>query len=364
MSNTARGIQYPVGSDPGTLATHFSNLATTADAAIAFDAGYKNIFINGGFDIWQRGASHSTSGSIAADRWPVYTSVDTFNASRIVLGAGAYLPVGFKYGYTISNTNGGTTGSYTSLQQLIEGVHTCNGLTVTVSFWAMANSGAPTIGLSFDQVFGTTGGTTTVNGASFGNPTLTSSWARYSYTTTVPALPSYFTLGSNGNDYLGFNMWLSAGSTHATRSGNLTNQNVDISLAGLQMEVGPAVTAFERRPVAAELALCQRYYERQNYPGSDNAVAGGVCWSTNGAYHAVTCVTKRRIPTVTYAGTWEAVIGAYVRPGSLTISDASVTSAQVVLVPTSNDCIVGHGSLLRTGVGGNNYIAFDAELPT
>jgi hypothetical protein len=366
MSNTARGIQYPVGSDSGNLATHFSNLATTADSAVALDAGYKNIFINGGFDIWQRGTSHNTNNTFAADRWQVSTNVDSFSASQIVLGAGATLPAGFKHGYTISNTNGGTADSYTVIQQLIENVHTCNGLTVTVSFWAKANSGAPTLGMSFDQVFGTGGSPTgDVQNASFGNPTLTGSWARYSYTTTIPALPSSFTLGTSNNDYLRFVLWLSAGSNRATRSGNIGYQNVNISIAGLQMEVGPAATAFERRPIGVELALCQRYYEKRdatmNY---GNDLTNGISYHTGAPIVARWdyIVEKRSNGTISYpfngSTRWVTWSGAQVF-GSLTMSTSvNRSKTGAVLATTTNSPQIGAGWL------DNFIVVCDAELPT
>jgi len=78
------------------------------------------------------------------------------------------------------------------------------------------------------------------SGFTWSKETLASGWRRYSYT---------FTVGSNpaaGNNCL--RLWFRNAGTRNT-------------VTGFQLEPGPVSTPFEQRPIATELALCQRYYE-------------------------------------------------------------------------------------------------------
>ena len=56
---------------------------------------------------------------------------------------------------------------------------------------------------------------------------------------------------------------------NATATDNQTNlteiENGYIDFTDIQLEVGPAATAFERRPIGVELGMCQRYYQK-SYP--------------------------------------------------------------------------------------------------
>ena len=65
-------------------------------------------------------------------------------------------------------------------------------------------------------------------------------------------------------------------------------------------------TPFEKRPIAAELALCQRYYETgRTYSGGYGAIGIGV-------YHSVQWkVQKRTAPTLNYSVVQITNVSAY-----------------------------------------------------
>ena len=75
----------------------------------------------------------------------------------------------------------------------------------------------------------------------------------------------------------------------------LTNKSFYIS--GWQLEKGSVATPFEHRPIGAELALCQRYYEF--IPGANVKAAGYSTAGTEGSrQYFGFAVTKRAAPTL------------------------------------------------------------------
>ncbi len=94
-----------------------------------------------------------------------------------------------------------------------------------------------------------------------GAVTLTTSWARYSLSVTVPSI-SGKTIGTA--DSLTLGLWTSAGTTFATRASSIGIQTATIDMWGVQVEYGSKATPFETATgtLGGELALCQRYYYR------------------------------------------------------------------------------------------------------
>jgi len=74
-------------------------------------SGFRNIVINGGFDIWQRGTSAAFTttvlSSFQADRWSCYRSVTGADATQSRISSGLD---GFQYALRMQRNNG-TTGT-------------------------------------------------------------------------------------------------------------------------------------------------------------------------------------------------------------------------------------------------------------
>ena len=258
-------------------------------------AGFRNAVINGNFDIWQRGTSQSGTGYGSDDRWRNHHNGSTKTHSREAFALGQTdVPGNPSYfSRTVVSSVAGAS-HYVHKYQLIEDVRTFAGETMTLSFWAKADA-PKNIAVDFVQWFGTGG--TPSPGLRFGVQKfpVTSSWQKIATTVAVPGLAGK-TLGTDGESSLLVVFWFDAGSDYADRTAGLGQQSGTFDLAQVQLEPGGVATPFERRPMAAELALCQRYFERGT--GSQHIFSGRVV--VNNQYYKGTsfAVTKRADPTV------------------------------------------------------------------
>jgi hypothetical protein len=220
--------------------------------------GFRNIVINGGFDVWQRGTSAAftttASASFQADRWSCYRSVTGADATQSRVSAGLD---GFQYALRMQR-NSGTTG----IQKMYVGTSfetsTATKLVnkpVVLSFYARAGSNYSAAGSGLEVLLQNGTGTET-NGVYVGftsgtnviytTATLTTSWQRFTYYGVMPATSSQLLV------QFAFNSVGTAGA----------NDYADIT--GVQLEQNYQPTPFEQRPIGIELQLCMRYY--QNYP--------------------------------------------------------------------------------------------------
>ena len=268
-------------------ASAIRTLGNAIDASLwssGFGQAGKNKIINGNFGVNQRAfTSTTTTTTYTFDRWITSLSDGTVTYSSQAFTPGA-APVA---GYEGTNflrivTSGQTLSSARSaIQQRIEDVRTLAGQTVTVSFWAKAASGTPFIASTFQQVFGS-GGSTTVN-VTGQKTAITTSWARYSFTFSVPSL-SGLTIGTSS--YLQLRLFTSGGSDEATQNASMGIQNGTIDIWGVQVEAGSTATPFQiaTGTLQGELAACQRYYYRAT--------------ATNGAYGTLSAVGIAQSTTV------------------------------------------------------------------
>ncbi len=204
----------------------------------------RNLIINGGFDVWQRGTSATHASSYLADRWKNYHSVAEA-VSRQAFTPGQTDVDGFPTYYA---RHGGGSAAWYVLDQRIENVRLTAGKEVTISYW-MKGSSAFTNAGAYTQNFGS-GGSGEVFSANLTH-SITTSWAKHTTTWTMPSITGK-TIGAN--NYLMISILRA----------NLTNVTVEI--ANVQLEIGGSATDFEQRTYAEELRLCQRYYQRYGYP--------------------------------------------------------------------------------------------------
>jgi hypothetical protein len=236
----------------------------------------QNFCIGGGFDIWQRGTSFTTSSFIyTADRWYQEASVST-TSSQQTTGA----PNGARYVYRMEL---GATGGF-SLKQVIETANTVNlqGKTITYSFlirknatydadviFSIAKNSTVDAGITAAG-WTAMGSTATIPNASLPTGTTSTDWYQASVTINVP------------NDGTANSLRLRiASSTLTVPSGAY------LEVALVQVEVGSTRTNFNRAggTIQGELAACQRYYVSWNRDAavSDAGIATGFASSTTSA---------------------------------------------------------------------------------
>lgn len=323
--------------------TDLSNYANMTTTPIS---GFRNAIINGDFRINQRAFTSATAdNAYGFDRWMIEVS-----------GGCTYTPVAFALGNAISGyepinharlvtTGQSGAGVYSVLEQRIEDVRTYAGQTITISFWAKAASGTPKVSVEMNQFWGSSA--TTNNNA--GSVTLSTSWQRYSVTTTLGSA-SGKTIA--GNHHLGLLLWVSAGTNFSARTNSLGIQTNTFDFWGVQVESGSVATPFEQRPIGTELALCQRYYWRISSAGHPYSRYGsGHAYSTvNASPMVVFPVTMRAAPTsfeanhlALYAGgsvisaSYSAIDSVNTNVGTLTISSSGLTAGTLYMLISNNN---------------------------
>ena len=313
-----------------------SDIRTLGDAidTSVWNVGYgqagKNKVINGDFSINQRNfTSVTTTATYMFDRFQTTLADGTVTYTPQVFTPGT-APVS---GYEATNylrcvTTGQTlTTAEARITTKMENVRTFAGQTVTVSFWAKAGSGTPSIALELIQTFGS-GGSTSVTGIISTKQAITTGWARYTWTGTVPSIAGK-TVGT-ANDCLQAVIWLSAGSSFNSRTASLGIQSNTFDIWGVQVEYGSKATPFQTATgtIQGELAACQRYF--QIYPtGSDAQAWSGQFYSTTAArlYKDLPVIMRTSsqsvtVPTGTFTNFIEQVGVATRTPTALTAGSA------------------------------------------
>jgi hypothetical protein len=306
-----------------------------------YDRTGRNKIINGNFDIWQRGTSFNLN-QYTADRWYNNFNVGASTVTRQNFTLSQTdVPGNPSYYYRATVTSGGTANSYALLFQRIEDVRTFQGQTVTVSFWAKADA-TKFVSVEFQQNFGT-GGSPSATRTSIGVTkfTLTSYWAKYTATVSIPSI-SGKTLGSDGNDNLGFNIWFEAGSDYNSRTDTLGLQSGTFDIAQVQIEEGSTATKFEELPLSTQLQLCQRYYDNN---GGDGYLFYGNSLGTLAIASLILPVSMRTGPTV------------------VVILDNS-SNCTIFTGPFGPGCIAASGNPVNPSVGTylDLRVSVDAEL--
>ena len=187
----------------------------------------------------------------------------------------------------VTHISSGSVAKY----QNIEDITKLAGKTVTLSFWAKANSNK-NISVSFAQVFGTGGSpSAVVTNIGAWLIALTTTWQKFTKTVTIPSIVGK-TIGSNPNSSY----------THVrfTFDDLTLNQSGTFDIAQVQLEEGSVATPFEQRPVVLELSLCQRYYEKVK--SQPTLGAAGIYDGNQTIAMFVFKVLKRVMPSVNSVG--------------------------------------------------------------
>lgn len=308
----------------------------------------KNICINGGFDIWQRGASFTASG-YTADQWKFTlgtSAVVTVSRQAHSLGQ-ISVPKEPKYFLRIARTTTGSTSSF--IVNVIEGVRTLAGGFAALTFWARTSTSSTPLTIKLNQVFGTGGSPSTTVVTTISSVTLTTSIQKFSLVFTVPSI-SGKVIGSNLDDYVGLQFEMSTSAGVAT---------VDIS--NINLVEGNIASEFEKLSIDETLQICQRYYYKtfdiDTAPA--NSLGTGLALRTVGAntgrfvFGIFPPVTLYKNPTVTTYN-----------PGAANSSARNVTDSTdtSVSVTVAKPYFVGLEAASLDATDANDTMAIQAVL--
>jgi hypothetical protein len=235
-------------------------------------AAGKNKIINGDFGIWQRGTSIAAGANanvFGPDRYYVIRngSGATYTISQQTFTPGTAPVAGYEGTFycRLNQSVAGSGSSFSQFIQKIEDVRTFAGQSVTLSFWAKANSTIASTTVDLAQNFGSGGSGTVVTSGTVTN--IDTSWQRFSVTLAVPSI-SGKTIGTSSSLDFRINLPL--------------NTTFTVELWGVQVEYGSVATAFQTASgsIAGELALAQRYYFRSTPGGAYSGYGLGSAFST------------------------------------------------------------------------------------
>lgn len=221
--------------------------------------GRRNIVMNGGFDVWQRGTSVTTSSNsynnFTADRWSAYFA-GTYTQQQTTLPNGDYVNY-------FRGVLGTTNSNRININHFIEnGNSIMSGKYVTVSFWIACDQPGSDVNVKLQ----TTSGTGFSSYTQIANKYIKTEqdWKKYEIT--------FHCLNDLGNNSARPHGLLEFDGSDAQWPNGST-----FEIAQVQIEVGKVATPFEHRSYGEELALCQRYFVRfdgntehvgHNYNGS------------------------------------------------------------------------------------------------
>ena len=285
-------------------------------------AGRRNLLINGGFQISQRGDySSATSASTASyylDRWNMDISTVT---TTIQNNSDADLPNGITVKTAKVAATSSATG-YMQIRQKIEVEDWMDNRVYTLSAWVKSNTPYPRLRIeSAGPTLGNIDSEQTHSGS--GN------WEYLTMTFT------------SGNSIVNFNAGVIDWAGNATRA--ITSGDY-FEVANIQLELGKVATPFEHRSYGEELALCQRYYHtlRSGIIGVGTSV-GSVAFTYSSP------VTMRATPTIGFKDSNDDIrVGDMVAQGH-TINTCTIGTTTYSSVESQSWSISGTPSAPQSG---------------
>lgn len=324
-----------------------------ADFGAGGIAAGKNAIINGDFSIWQRGTSFNPSATgffMFADRWRTYTyAASATTASQQAFTAGTAPVAGYEGTYfgRVVSTNTFAYFSYNG----IENVRTFAGQTVTLSYWAKSASAQTLNEVQISQYFGSTGSAAVAT--TLTAPAITTSWARYTHTFTMPSISGKTISG--GNDGIFINI-----------KGAINNA---LDMWGFQLEAGSVATPFTTATgtIQGELDACQRYLPAVNYGNSVAEIGNGFCISATQGFIQIPFAVQPRVAptgaTISSASHFQirTAAGATQVPTTLVFNNASLTMGSV-LTGGNSGMVAGNGTTMQINSSSGQILFTGCEL--
>lgn len=316
---------------------------------------YRQAIINGNFDVWQRGtsvASVSSATQYLADRWQIFSVNTATTFSRQTSGLDTA-----KYSLRVQRNAGNTATNALLVAQNLETTESLKLVNqkLTISFWAKAGANySPTSSLLGVNILSGTGtdqnivnGLTGQSGELATGATLTTSWQKFTYTTTN-------TIANTKTQI--------AVSFVATPTGTAGAADY-FEIAQVQLCAGSVALPFQPKSFAEELRDCQRYYQRFN--STTNAflhyAIGFNSSSTVSVFVIPTKVTMRIAPTSIESSSANTFLINSIAGASIGLNDASPEQVAITTSVASGLTASGAARLFANNTT-SAFIAFSAEL--
>jgi hypothetical protein len=334
------------------------NLLTSSTLSLA---GGKNVIINGGMDIWQRGTSFTSFGALlySADRWTASTSGTSINITATQQTTVPNTRSQFSQRFMQVSTGATSLVEYCA-RQFIEqsNVLPLHGKSAVLSFWYRSNK-TGTHGARVFAGYNTGGGDNvfsfTVNAAD-----------TWEYKTI--AVSAFSTVTANSASFNAAGAIVDLGFRVAGTGAGFTTVSANdyFQFTQVQLELGSAATSFSRAggTIQGELAACQRYYFRM----TPNNVFGnhgiGFAVSSSIAYCYVKLAQTMRVTPTSVdfnALAFNQAIGSVVAINNVTL-DVTSPDTISVSVTTLSSWTTGNSGRLINNNNSAGFLGFNAEL--
>jgi hypothetical protein len=325
----------------------------------------RNAIINGAMQVAQRGTTFTglVSFQYSLDRWKSFRLAGApFNISQQATSDTTNLP-NIQYCARVGRASSNTNLQLVFFSQSIESINSraFAGKIVTVSFYARkgANYSAASDALKVEVNTGTGTDQDVINGftgqASPINQTatLTTTWQRFTYTST--------TLSSSMTQ-LAVNFYYTPVGTAGAAD--------YFEITGVQLEAGAVATPFETEDYGTTLKKCERYYQKgyndTTYAGNGGVVNGGFWTYTYAAvpnniiYYSFLFPTRMRTAPTVYIYSYA---GLQNRVHASGVGDLAANSAVPTQIGNAGCAIMNQqGSAITAGWVLLGYYTADSEL--
>jgi hypothetical protein len=140
------------------------------------------------------------------------------------------------------------------------------------------------------------------------------------------------------------------------------SQNTTLDLEAAQLERGGAATPFEVRPVGAELALCQRYYQAIGGDHPYYLFGAGILINTSDARAPLFYTQKRAVPTISVSSPSHFQLSPSNAPVTAVTSGEEGTTSCRMEYDTAASLTSREGTIVRGNNTTSARIYIDAEL--
>ena len=360
------GSNIKLGNASGIVtATSFSGDGSSL-TGVSSPTANRNFIINGAMRFWQRGHTFNSQGNgqndYTTDRFAIGHNNSHMAAVTRQSGTGAHAK--FQYCSRIQRDSGNSQTDQMRFHTALEtnDVILLRGEVLTLSYYARkganySEANSKITGVRIATGENTDGDPNAYSGGHWtnsttiltGTPTLTTSWQRFSHTTSA--------VSNSANS-----MIIEFRNTPVGTAG----ANDYYEITGVQLEIGSTLTAFEHRRYSDELARCQRYFQIVSH-----ASAMARSSSNTGAVWARFAVEMRTSPVIgtMHLGNFSKNVGLNLQGDNATnttqssynISNQYNRPDAMYIYDLGNFSGMNAGRTYTIGVPANNSVAFIAK---